>query len=271
MKYMAGKPRVHMMPVSHRYLLLLPLVVALIIAACGGDDDGAATPTPSGSTQPSEVPTLDPLRAELASILLTEDDVPQGLQASGLNFSSNEDLAGPSDEELLRLDELGRLMGVDLTFIPTTVLPEDSPVRGGIQNSASVYENAAGASQSFEQTEAEIRLTEWAPSYKDLTGLGVREIDRQIGDESIWVRISGFDQCTQVTPPGAAPGTTPSETCPPTRLITDDFVIFRVGRVRSLVKVLAAHDQFSPPEVFLDQLEAWAQTVVDNARETYGP
>ena len=74
-----------------------------------------------------------------------------------------------------------------------------------------------------------------------------------------------------MTPPGVAPGTTPSETCPATRLVTDDFVIFRVGRVRSLVKVLAAHDQFSPPEVFLDQVEEWAQTVVDNARETYGP
>ena len=258
-----------MMPLSRRYLLLLPLVVALI-AACGGDDDDAATPAPSESAQPSEAATLDPIRSQLVSVLLTEDDVPQGLQAGGLAFSSNEDMAGPSVEELLRLAEIGRLMGVDLTFIPTSALAEDSPVRGGIQNSASVYGDALGASQSFQETAAEVRLTDWGPSYKDLTGLGVNEIDRQIGDESIWIRITGFDQCTEVTPPGASPGTTPSETCPPTRLITDDFVIFRVGRVRSLIKVLSAHDQFSPLEVFLDQVESWAQTVVENARDSYG-
>ena len=129
-----------MKPLSHRYLLLLPLVVALI-AACGGSSDVEIN---------VDGPTLDPLRSQLASVLLTEDDVPQGLQASGLAFSTNEDLAGPSAEELLRLGELGRLMGVDLTFIPTSALAEDSPVRGGIQNSASVYEDARGASQSFQ-------------------------------------------------------------------------------------------------------------------------
>lgn len=255
-----------MKPLSVLYLLPLLLGIALI-AGCGNDDGGA---TPSASSPPADTSTLDPLRSQLASVLLTEADVPQGLQASGLAFSSNEDLAGPSVEELLRLAEIGRLMGVDLTFIPTAALAEDSPVRGGIQNSASVYNDAPGASQSFQGTAAEIRLTDWGPSYKDLTGLGVNEIDRQIGDESIWIRITGFDQCTEVTPPGASPGTTPSETCPPTRLITDDYVIFRVGRVRSLVKVFAAHDRFSPLEVFLDQVETWAQTVVDNARDSYG-
>jgi len=257
-----------MKPLSLLYLLF-PLLGIALIAGCG-DDDGGATSTPDASSPPADTSTLDPLRSQLASVLLTEADVPEGLQASGLAFSTNEDLSGPNIAELQRLIDLGRLMGVDLTFIPTAALPEDDPVRGGIQNSASVYDDSFGAGQSFQETVAEVRLTDWSLTYRDLTDLGVNEIDRQVGDESIWIRISGFDQCTEVTPPGAPPGATPAETCPPQRLITDDYVIFRAGRVRSLVKVFAAHDQDSAVDVFVDRVEAWAQIVVNNARDTYG-
>lgn len=244
------------------------LALALAAVACGAGDDGPGdTGTPVGAS-PSA--TRGELETKLASVLLQVSDVPAGLQSSGLNYSFNADVAG-SQEELDRLDTLGRLVGVDLTYVPTESLPENEVVRGGIQNSASVYTNADGASQTFQETVTSVRATDWQQSYPDLADFSVHEVARTVGDESIWLRISGTETCTAQTPVGASPTELPSVTCPSPRKVVDDYVIFRAGRTRALIKVLSAHPLDSPKDVFEDQVQAWSQLVVDRANQVFPP
>lgn len=252
-----------------RFLALFaPIALLTFVLACGGDDDGSGTPGPSGSGGASPTATRDALQDKLASVLLTTEDVPQGLEASGLNFSYNADVAG-SQAELDRLNQLGRLLGVDLTFIPTDSLPEEEPVRGGIQNSASVYTEPEGASQTFQETVTSVRGTDWQQQYPDLANFEVHEVDQQVGDESIWIRVTGTETCTAQTPAGASPTELPSVTCPSPRMIVDDYVIFRAGRVRSLIKVLSAHPLDSPADVFQETVAGLAGTVVQRAGEVF--
>jgi hypothetical protein len=158
---------------------------------------------------------------------------------------------------------------VDLTFIPTETLPENEPVRGGIQNSASVYTNTGGASQTFQETAAEARSTDWKAGYPELSNVTVIEVNRQVGDESLWIRISGFETCTVQTPVGQTPGG-PVETfaCPGGKFVVDDYVIFRAGRTRSLLKVLSQHAT-SESGIFEEQVQAWAELVVERANATF--
>lgn len=250
---------------SLRSVLWCSLLGALlaVVAACGGGGDGADPPA-------SASPAPDTLEGRLASVLLREEEVPAALEGGGLAFSTNEQVAGPNEEELNRLNSLGRLLGVDLTYFPAGDLPPDEPVRGGIQNSASVYSSAEGASASFRETEAEARATDWKPLYTDLTDVTVREVDIPIGDESYWFRVTGFEECI-IEPAGSAtpdPGL-PSATCPPARLVVDDNVIFRAGRVRVLIKVVSAHPLSSSPDVFQEQVKGWADLVAARALETF--
>jgi len=254
-----------MRQIPTRLLTLTVLAALLIAAACnGGDDDDTEVTGETGSATPTT------LEAQLAGILLQDDEIPEGLQGSGLAFSTNEDLAGPSQEELARLTALGRQLGVDLTFIPTEQLPENVPVRGGIQNSASLYTNPNGASESYRLTEQEARTTDWKTLYDDLTDINVNEVDITVGDESYWFRITGFDECT-IEPVGSSTPNPalPSPTCPPAKLVVDDYILFRSGRVRSLVKVLSAHPGDSPPDIYQEQVLEWANIVVQRALETF--
>jgi len=241
-------------------------VLMAFVAACGGDDDG---PAPGSSTQvTSPTASVDALQEKLSSVLLNAADVPAGMEPSGLSFSQNSDVAA-TQEDLDRLDQLGRLLGVDLSFVPTDSLAEDEPVRGGIQNSASVYTNPDGASQTFQETVTGVRATDWQQSYPDLADFELREMDHQVGDESIWLRITGTETCTVQTPAGASPTEAPTVTCPDPRLIVDDYVIFRAGRVRSLVKVLSAHPLGSSPDIFEDAVAGWVQLVIDRSKQEF--
>lgn len=243
-----------------RFLPVL-LLCLVVLAGCGGDDDPGASASPADNS----------LEGRLASILLTDGDVPAGLQGGGLVYSTNADVAGDFPEELARLQELGRLLGVDYTFIPTETLPEDVPVRGGIQNSASVYIDATGASESFLATVAQARANDWELGYPELDDFNIVELNRPVGDESLWLRITGTDSdCIIETPDGASPEASPSVTCPPARLVVDDFVIFREGRVRSLIKVLSTHPIVASDDVYAGQVQAWAEIVVERARDTFG-
>ena len=130
-----------------RLNLVFPCLLLLVLAAaCGGGDDDA---TVSETPVVSPTATVDALQQKLASVLLTAEDVPQGLEPSGLSFSYNSDVAAtPAD--LDTLNQLGRLLGVDLSFLPVDSLADDEPIRGGIQNSASVYTEPEGASETFQ-------------------------------------------------------------------------------------------------------------------------
>ena len=240
----------------------LPLLVAFV--GCGGDDD---TPDPTRTTAVVD----ESLEGQLSSILLSEADIPAGLQGSGLAFSTNADVAGPNQREFDRLTQLGRLLGVDLTFIPTESLPANEVVRGGIQNSASVYENEFGATSSFQETSIQARATDWTASYDNLTDIQVVEVPQTVGDESLWIRISGVQTCALETPAGESP-TGPVETfaCPDGEVAIDDYVIFRAGRTRSLVKVLSSHPAGSSRDTYQDQIKAWADIVAQRATTTFG-
>lgn len=254
------------MPMNLLPLRCLPVLLLClwVLAGCSGDGDADVDP---GTASPAD----NSLKGRLASILLTEGDLPAGLQGGGLIFSTNGDVAGSFPEELERLQELGRLLGVDYTFIPTETLPESVPLRGGIQNSASVYISATGASESFLETVAQARANDWELGYPELDDFNVVELDRPVGDESLWLRITGIQSdCIIETPPGVSPDALPSATCPPPRLVVDDFVIFRAGRVRSLVKVLSTHPIVASEDVYAGQVQAWAEIVVERARDTFG-
>jgi hypothetical protein len=252
-----------------RILVVSVAVCAMLaLAACGGDDDGpeaTETAAPGTSTAPG-----GDVEAKLASVLLQANEVPVGLQPSGLNFSDNSQVAG-TQEELERLNTLGRLLGVDTTFVPSSDIPETEVVRGGIQNSASVYSNNAGASTTWQETRDSVRATDWQQQYPDLQEFKVAEVDRTVGDESIWLRITGIETCAVQTPAGSTATAAPTVTCSDRRKVVDDYVIFRAGRVRQLIKVLSAHSVDAPEDVFEDQVQAWAQIVINRSNEVFPP
>jgi hypothetical protein len=223
-------------------LIACPLAFVL---ACGGDDGtgGAETPT--------RTPTLDPegkLKAQLEAALLTTDDVPAGLQAAGLSYYTNQDLASSAanpDAELKRLNQLGRLLAVDENFVPIGELPPDEPVKGGIQHSVSFYLTAEGASQAVEEKIALARSADWTSAYPDLSGVGVRLLERKLGDESAWFRITGTAQSGE--------------------LGVDDQIIFRVDRAWVFLRVFSLFPAGSGEDVFIDLVAAWAHRAADLA------
>jgi hypothetical protein len=244
--------------------LYAPLVVpVLLLGACGGDDDDD-DPAESGSPSAAS-PTTGTIEEQLESILLNDDDVPDGLEGSGLAYSTNEQLAGSSEEELQRLNLLGRQLGVDLTFIPTAEIPMDTPGRGGIQNSASVYTNVPGASETFKTRIQAARTNDWAANYADLNDVKAAELQRPLGDESVWVRVTGLDECEADVPPGEP---SPTIECRP-RLTVIDHVLVRAGRNFIYLSAVSDTAAGSIPEVFAGDIQRWVQVVVDRARETF--
>ena len=223
-------------------LLLTAFVAVLAFAACSGGDD---------TTSSSTIPT-DNLEARLASTLLTENDAPAGFQRAALSYSTNQDLARSdidSQAKLAKLDGWGRLLGVDTSFLPLDDLPADVPVRGGIQNSVSVYLNAQGAGQSLQEDIQKARQADWKQSYADLKDVAVVELPRSVGDESVWFRVTGLDSN------GA--------------LATDDQVVFRAGSARAFLRVLSIFPAGSPTDVFADRVAQWAETVVQRTQQTF--
>lgn len=233
----------------------LPLAALLMAlgAACSGGDDGAPTDTAgpgpvcvsSGLAPTGLVAPLDP-QTELEAIVLRDEDVPD-LQRSSLTFSSNEDLADSAQDpeaELAKLEQLGRQLGVDVAFLPDA--NTDSPVKGGIQSSVSIYQTADGASQSLQESIAEARQTDWEVRYPELTRVRDVEITRPIGDESAWFRITGRD--------------------PAGLVVIDDQVVFRAGRTRAFVRVVSQFADETALDPFIGEVAACAGIVVERAQ-----
>ncbi len=233
----------------------------LIAAACkDGGDDGQANPSSSAAPET--------LEEQLASILLKDEEVPQELEAGALEYSTNEQVAGPSQEELDRLNGLGRQLGVDLTFVPVADVPADSPARGGIQNSASVYLDPEGASQAFKTRSEAARTNDWPANYQDLDDVQTAEVASGVGDESYWLRITGLDQCEAAE---ATPGPSPAPTCPPPRLAVIDHLLFRSGRTFIYLMVVSDTPTGVEDDVFAAQVRDWAMTVGGRAVQTFPP
>jgi hypothetical protein len=158
-------------------------------------------------------------------------------------------------------------LGVDVQFIPTDRLDPSSPIRGGIQSSASVYTEEFGASQSFQETAVQARANNWQANYPSITDLAVTEVPQEIGDESVWIRLTGTAECTFVETP--APGSSPTPTCGDTKLLIVDNLVFRSGRVRGYLQVSTLFPPSSPPDSFVSQVTAWANLMVTRAGEAF--
>jgi len=237
-------------------------VLAVIAAACGGggDDDDAAT----GSPAPSGEPTLEDM---LASVLLLAGDVPAGLQGAGPNFSTNADIAS-GEEDLNRINATGRLLGADIQYIPTDQLDDSSPLRGGIQSSASVYSSIEGASSTYQATRQVALDNDWAANYPDLENVTVTQIDRPVGDESLWLRVTGLEECEYFATETPGPDETPLE-CPD-RLVILDNVVFRSERMRGYVLVNTVFTQDHDIEtVYVDEVLAWTNLMAQRGAETF--
>jgi len=236
----------------------------MLVVACGGGDDSTGSGTPA-TTGVGGIATLSGLQGQLAAVVLQQAEVPDGLDAAAPAFSTNDDIAGQNQAVLQKLVEQGRQLGVDVQFLPTDRLDPASPLRGGIQSSASVYTNTLGASESFQETVTQARANDWEANFPDLVDVHVTEVPQTIGDESIWLRIAGKD-CEPSPPAGATP-----KPCTGTqhRLFIDN-VVFRVGRVRAYLQVSSLFDIATvTPDAYQSEVSAWAADVVQHAKATF--
>jgi hypothetical protein len=194
-----------------------------------------------------------------------------GLEGSGPAFSTNEQVAGPNIDVMQKLVDEGRQLGVDVQFIPTDKLDPNSPLRGGIQSSASVYTNPNGASLSFNDTATQARANDWAANYPSLQNLQVTEVQETIGDESLWLRIAGVDPCpgAQAPSPGASGAAASPTNCGEAKLVVLDNVIFRVGRVREFLQISSLYPVGGQPDQLQSQILQWAQTAAQRAASTF--
>src|SRR5687768_14373180 len=234
-----------------RPLLASLLLLALAVARGAADDEAPPDPPTGVSPSATDEAIDEALAAQLESVLLQQEEVAAGLQGGGLSFSTNLDLAGDSVEELDRLEQIGRLLGAEITFVPTQGLGPDVAARGGIQNSVSVYETPFGAGQTFTANKEAALSADWAESYPDFTDVRWRAVDRTLGDESAWVRITGVEECIVQTPspaPGAPAPTGPAPTCAVNQQVIIDQVITRAGRAYIFFQVTSAVPEGSVPD-----------------------
>lgn len=222
-------------------------------AACG--NNGASSPTPettepSGTptpTEPSPSPTpVDPEQQLLQQIVLQAEDLPPGFTQVATFYSTNQDLAeakADPEQELDRLETLGRLLGYDVTYTPGPDTPPDFSVRA-VNTTASLYRTPEGASGSFAEGVRTARTQDWSVSYPDLIDLEVREVERPaLADEALWTRISGSQS--------------------PDMLLIEDFVLLRRDRVRAFLRVITLVEASAGNDAFLEEVESWAARQVE--------
>lgn len=233
---------------------LLPALAVLLAAACSGDTNApSSTVCGTPDAAPDETANPQDIEAQLAAVLLREGDLPEELRGSSLIYSTNEELAdGAQDEaaELARLEDLGRLLGVDVAFVPVDPASGSSPVRGGIQSSVSVYQSADGAGQSLREGVEEARQSDWPALYTDLTDVAVEELPRAIGDEGVWFRVTGRDQGDKI--------------------VVDDQLVFRVGRARAFLRVTSIFAEVESADQFASQVEECGGIVAGRIQSVFG-
>lgn len=212
------------------------MVAAALTGACDdGQDTGTITPTAAPPTA-----TVSPEQQLLEQMVLRAEDLPAGLAQVDVGTSTNEDLASSAanpEQELARLEGLGRLLGYEVSFVPGT---ESPPERGivAVSSGASLYLAADGASSSFANDAQKARDADWLASYPNLTDPTVTEVERpELADESIWIRISGLQDEGQDT------------------LFIEDFVVFRRSRVRGYLRAVSLVEASASRDAHLQDLE----------------
>jgi hypothetical protein len=246
------------------------LALSLLAAACnGGSDDaspapgsptpttaGDATATPSPGADGGVTPAASPapgdadLLAALALMVIQEEDLPEGIQLVSRGYSTNEDLIEASadpDAKRAELTATGRVLGYSVTFQPGPDVIADTPIRG-VDGSVSLYETEAGAAQSLAQAMIDANATDWQAANPDLQDLQVRTVGLAgVADELLWLRVSGVS----ASPPG---------------IVVDDNILFRSGRGRGFLRVLATAPD-GDRDLLIDEVEGWLRAQVQRVAE----
>ena len=209
------------------WLLAAALAGALLVtAACNGGGDGP----------PKDTEEL------LRLIVLRLDDLPGGYIEEEGTFSSNEDVALGDEERLAELQAQGRLLGFSVDFARGDVSAEDAPFFG-VESSASLYESADGASDSFDLAVKEARETDWEAQL----GFGetqTQEVDRSLADATFWLRVTGLAEIGE----------------PPTSvLVIDDHILIRQGRARAFLRVSSAVEGSSDRDALIEEVAKLAE------------
>lgn len=202
-------------------IAITAIVVAALTGACDDGQDGSpGTPTPAAS--PTATPS--PEQQLLEQVVLRAEDLPAGLVQFDAVTTTNEDLAAGEanpEEELARLESLGRLLGYEVNLLPG---PDSPPERGimAVSSAASLYLTTEGASASFADDAQKARDADWLATYPDLTDPAVTEVERpELADEVIWIRITGLQD------EGRGP------------MFIEDFVVLRRSRLRGYLRAVS--------------------------------
>jgi hypothetical protein len=198
--------------------MAIGLTLAVTLMATCGNGQGGTPDATTPATPPTT--TLSPERQLLEQVVLRVEDLPAGLVQIDASTSTNVDVA-VGEQELARLENLGRLLGYEVNFVPGS---ESPPERGVLAatSAASLYLSTQGASTSFADVAQKARDTNWLATYPDLTDLEVREVERPgLADEVIWIRITGLQDG------GDGP------------MSIDDFVVLRRSRLRGFLRAVS--------------------------------
>jgi hypothetical protein len=172
----------------------------------------------------SPTAALSPEQQLLEQVVLEAEDLPQGLVRVDASTSTNEDFAASQadpEQELARLESLGRLLGYEVNFVPGA---ESPPERGmlAVTSTASLYQTPEGASESFAHDAQEARSADWLATYPDLIDPEVREVERPgLADEVVWIRITGLQRGEDG------------------RMFVEDFVVLRQSRLRGFLRAVS--------------------------------
>jgi len=136
------------------WLIALALAFVAVPAVVGVGCGGGGEEGPSATAVPVDRPTLE---ATLRSVALTLADLPAGfvLEEPGEVFTDNEEAAETDPEgkqaALARLDEWGRLLGYEATYMTND--PLGTFIRGGtamVTVSLNIFQTSEGAAAGIE-------------------------------------------------------------------------------------------------------------------------
>ena len=221
-------------------LLGVALLAVAALVGCGGDGDG-------GEGESS-------LEQALRRMVLQPEDLPNEFDQGDELLTTNQHQASLSADPEARKDQLenwGRLLGYEVTYQPLGAAFAVTPVQG-INVSSSLYRTEEGAGQSFADAVKEAEERDWAANYAGLTDFQQVEVDASgLTDEIVWLRLSGF----QPVPDGPGP------------LVTDDLILFRVGRETGFLRVLANSTETEDRQHLRPTVAQWLRALVENVEE----